>query len=140
MEDLTDLEEFVIAACMKVAGREGWTRFSMYWTLPYILKAVTNKKETIRTQMTIDGELGIYRNIAPANQIDSDYRSICEWKLIGKEGIEVDFGWQSDETKMAIAKLLGYKARKISNCCASAIEPETDICLQCEEHCEIVEV
>ena len=134
MEDLTDLEEFVIKACMKAADREGWVKFSMYWTLPYVLKTLSQK------DINLPISLGKERIMFQWKFLGQPKPSYFYWEFFSKNGVEVDFDGQSDETKLAIAKLLGYKTRKISNCCTSAIEPETDICSQCREHCEIVEV
>jgi hypothetical protein len=133
MEDLTRLEEFVIDSCMKAAGREGWQRFSMYWTLPYVFNALSRKNINLPISL-LNGEMMLWWKFQ-----DQPKTSYFYWHLM-RDGVEIDFDGQLDTTKIAIAKLLGYKPEKLSNCCASAIQPETDICSQCQEHCEAVEV
>jgi hypothetical protein len=132
MENLTDLEEFVLDTCMEVAGREGWQRFSMYWTLPYILAAI-GKKELKPIIDIGAGDIRFYYKF-----LNNKGGTYFYWDFLEK-GNEIDFYHQSNDTKLAIAKLLGYKSQSLSNCCASKVEEEASICLKCKEHCAIIE-
>lgn len=129
MEDLTDLREFVQKAANKVfyGDEKGWSSIEL--RLNVILRAIEKKLNANCSGLIFDAYVDKWYI-----EVLGRFGGKCEWN------IEEKFEGQTPKTQLLIAKILGYKSEKLSDCCSVAIQPETDICSQCKEHCEIVEV